>query len=332
MRQAGGFPQQAARTAGPVREFGAGMSVYNPRLMQALSPRLRQAALLLLVAALYVALVQWLCGWPKLLAAALQLSPWLLLGFLGLMILSYGLRALRLYGSCEAIPRGHFTGSLRLLWLHNAANLLMPARLGELSLPWLLRQRFGTSWTQGGSVLIWLRVLDLHCVAALTLAALMHLLPKQLAALALLGGIGLALLPFGLFVLRARLAQIQRLQVFVAAVPERFGLLLRELLLTWLAWIAKLAAFTAVLQALSGVPAAAAMLGAVGGDASTLLPFHAPAGAGTFEAGVLLGLSALSDWNQALSAAVTLHLLLLGTALGCALISLPELQKLKKTS
>ncbi|WP_177189037.1 lysylphosphatidylglycerol synthase domain-containing protein [Solimonas aquatica] len=298
--------------------------------MQALTPALRQSLILLLVALAYIALVQWLCGWPKLLAAALQLSPLLLAGFLLLMLASYALRALRLYGSCEEIPRGHWGTSLRLLWLHNAANILMPARLGELSLPWLLRRRFGTSWTLGGSVLVWLRVLDLHCVAALTLIALMDLLPKQLATLALLGGAGLALLPFGLFLLRGRLLQIPRLHVIAASVPERLGVLLRELALTWAAWIAKLAAFTAVLQVLTGLPYAAAMLGAIGGDASTLLPFHAPAGAGTFEAGVMLGLSVLSNWNQSLAGAVTLHLLLLGTALGCALISLPELHKLQK--
>lgn len=298
--------------------------------MRPLSSRLRQTLLLLVVAALYIGLVEWLCGWSKLLAAALRLSPLLLLGFLALMVASYALRALRLYGSCEAIPRGHWGTSLRLLWLHNAANLLMPARLGELSLPWLLRARFGTTWTMGGSVLFWLRVLDLHCVAALTLVALMRLLPQQLAALALLGGVGLALLPFGLFVLRGRMLNVTRLHVFALAVPERIGLLLRELALTWLAWIAKLVAFAGVLKTLAGVPAAAALLGAIGGDASTLLPIHAPAGAGTFEAGVLLGLSALVDWNQALPAAVTLHLLLLGTALGCALTALPELHKLRK--
>jgi len=289
---------------------------------------LRQGLLLLAVVAAYIAIVEWLCGWRTLLAAAMRLSPGLLAGFLALMLASYALRALRLYGSCDAIPRGGFSASLRLLWLHNAANLLMPARLGELSLPWLLRRRFGTSWALGGSVLIWLRVLDLHCVAALTLAAMVRLLPPKLAMLALVGGLALAVLPLGLFVLRERLAAIPRLQIIAIAVPTHLPALLRELSLTWLAWIAKLSAFTAVLQTLTGLPVAAAMLGAVGGDASTLLPIHAPAGAGTFEAGVLLGLSAMADWNQALPAAVSLHLLLLGTALGCALTALPELNKL----
>ncbi|NGY04693.1 lysylphosphatidylglycerol synthase domain-containing protein [Solimonas terrae] len=289
---------------------------------------LRPTILVLVAALLYAALVQWLCGWRELLAVWTQLPAWLIPGFVAAMLLSYALRAWRLCRSADEIPRAHYIATLRLLWLHNAANLLLPARLGEFTLPWLLQRRFGISWPRGGGLLLWLRLLDLHCVAALaTLAIGLHL-DRSWAIAATLFASVLALLPIVLCVAHRRLLQFAplaarpRVADMLRAIPDDATRLGRELLLTWLAWLAKLAAFALVLQTLAAVSPASALLGAIGGDASTLLPLHAPAGAGSFEAGVLLG---LGHGVAGLGAAVTLHLLLLGTALIGALLSFPEL-------
>ncbi|WP_161628908.1 lysylphosphatidylglycerol synthase domain-containing protein [Solimonas flava] len=294
-----------------------------------LRPTRRQLVLLLLIAALYVAAVEWLCGWQRL-SEAWSALPWrLVLAFVAAMLASYALRAWRLYlGARDVLPAGSYGTTLRLLWLHNAANLLLPARLGEFTLPWMLGRRFNVAWAHGGGLLVWLRVLDLHCVAALALAALALRLRHLLGPAWLAMAVAVAVLPLAFYLLRAplaaRLAARPRWRDALRAVPQGVPALLRDLALTWLAWLLKLAVFAAVLHVLAGAPAASAVLGAIGGDASTLLPLHAPAGAGTFEAGVLVGLGdGLS--GDALRAAITLHLLLLGSALGGALLALPEL-------
>ncbi|WP_051362394.1 lysylphosphatidylglycerol synthase domain-containing protein [Solimonas soli] len=292
-------------------------------------PTRRPLVFLLPIAAAYGAAVEWLCGWRQLFAAWSALSWQLLLAFVAAMLASYALRAWRLYlGAREALPAAAYASTLRLLWLHNAANLLLPARLGELSLPWMLGRRFKLSWAHGGGLLAWLRVLDLHCVAALALAALALRLRHRLGPAWLTMAVSVALLPLAFHLLRAPLAARLRAQPrwgeALAAIPAGVPALLRDLALTWLAWLLKLAVFAAVLQALAGAAPAAALLGAIGGDASTLLPLHAPAGAGTFEAGVLAGLGDGVS-GSALAAAVTLHLLLLGSALGGALLALPEI-------
>lgn len=295
-------------------------------------PERRKLALLLPVAAAYVAAVEWLCGWQRLSEAWMSLSGPLLPAFVAAMLASYALRARRLQlGAGGLIPAGGYAATLRLLWLHNAANLLLPARLGELSLPWLLGRRFRIAWARGGGLLVWLRLLDLHCVAALALAALAARLPERLAPPSLAIAALVALLPLAVYRLRAplaaRLAARPRWGEALRAVPQDARALLRDLALTWLAWLIKLAAFAAVLHAFAHAPAARALLGAIGGEASTLLPLHAPAGAGTFEAGVLIGLGEGAA-RDALAAAVTLHLLLLGSALGGALLALSELPAL----
>lgn len=297
----------------------------------------RQRALLLtlLTAVIYVVAVEWLCGWRPLAHAWTQLPVWLILTFLAAMLLSWLIRARRLYDSSDGIPRNGFLATLRLLWLHNAINLLLPARLGEASLPWLLQRRFGLPWRQGSGVLLWLRVLDLHCVATLAIIALAQRLSSPVAlAASIIAAVIAALLPFACIASRRwllRLADSRHPQWRMAplAIPARPAILLRELALSWLAWIVKLAAFTLVLHDIAAPTFSSAMLGAIGGDASTLLPVHAPGGAGTFEAGVLIGLG--SDMaGDALPAAITLHLLLLGTALGAALLSVQELHILSR--
>jgi hypothetical protein len=89
----------------------------------------------------------------------------------------------------------------------------------------------------------------------------------------------------------------------------------------------KLLGFTLLLGQLGQLPISTAVLGAVGGELSSVLPVHGLAGAGTYEAGILVVLAPLQvAMEQALPAAVTLHLFILGaSALGLvpALLPLP---------
>nr|WP_277346337.1 lysylphosphatidylglycerol synthase domain-containing protein [Solimonas marina] len=298
-----------------------------------ISTRLRTALILLLTFAAYGAAIEWCCGWRPLLNLWVDLPSWLLASFLATSLSSWLLRALRLYTSCPDIPAGAYLVSLRLLWLHNACNLLLPARVGEAALPWLLRRRLGLAWPRATGLLLWLRLLDLHCVAVLALLALMQRDQGATAAGLIMLAMGAAAsMPLLAFIVRRRLQQadatpLSHWRQALTAVPPSSPALLRELALSWSAWTLKLAGFAIVLRTIAGTGSAVALLGAIGGDASTLLPIHAPGGAGTFEAGVVLGMSAA---GQAVAAAVTLHLLIIGTTLGTVLLSLPELPVLNR--
>ena len=81
----------------------------------------------------------------------------------------------------------------------------------------------------------------------------------------------------------------------LASLPDRPSRFLGTLFWTWVNWLVKLAALGWVLAALAPVGFAAGVLGAIGGDLTTVLPIHAPGGFGTYEAGVALLLAPLVD-------------------------------------
>ena len=60
-----------------------------------------------------------------------------------------------------------------------------------------------------------------------------------------------------------------------------------DIVLSWTAWGIKLAALAVVFAQLADLRVLDAVMGAIGGDLSTVLPVHAPGGFGTYEAGVV---------------------------------------------
>jgi uncharacterized membrane protein YbhN (UPF0104 family) len=268
-------------------------------------------------------------GGPQLL-----LAPWrqldlpiLALALCG-MLLSYAVRALRIYLAERDIPRGRYWACLRLILINNAVNLMLPARAGEASFPILMSRWFGIDAARATGTLIWLRLLDLHvlatvgagCAAAGWLGA-----DQGLSRLAWSAAAAAALSPLLLFALRrplaARLAGHSGKAASLAArvlggVPQRRRGLALDLGLSWLSWSIKLTALGWVLSRLARIPQSLGTLGAIGGDFSTVLPLHAPGGFGTYEAGVLALLAPAAAPSAALvAAAVDLHLLVLTTAL-----------------
>lgn len=284
------------------------------------------AGLALLAA--YAALVQWLLGWQAL-AASLLAAGWaplmlVLAGQLG----SYALRALRIRAAEPSVPRDDLPGLLRLFTLYNLSNWLLPARLGEASLPLLLQRRYGLPLARGGGLLLWLRLLDLHVIAVLAGAVLLGLDGHW-------RGLGVVLLPAGLALpwlslhgLSRLSARWPKLAALSAVLPSQLPTAAVDLALAWAAWTWKLACLGAALALLAGLSYPAAILGALGGDISAVLPLHAPLGAGSYEAGVLL---ALAPWQPglkpALAAAIHLHALLLSAALLLGTLSLPALRR-----
>ncbi|HEU0196110.1 MAG TPA: lysylphosphatidylglycerol synthase domain-containing protein [Nevskiaceae bacterium] len=276
----------------------------------------------------FIAAVQYYWGWGRLFAPWRNLAPDVI-GFAVLgMLLSYLVRATRVYLAETDIPRGQLGQSLRLILITNVFNLLLPMRSGEASFPILMHRWFGTDVRHATGTLIWLRVLDLHVIAAVGVVC---------AAAGWLGHDSLAAdwapVIAALCVAAPIVAYLTRRRILAWLAPRADGLsrtlvkaaeslprspagLLRDLLLTWLGWGIKLTALGYILARLAHLSFTLGVLGGIGGDLSTVLPIHAPGGFGTYEAGVLILLApGRAPTAQMFAAAVDLHLLVLTTAL-----------------
>jgi len=80
--------------------------------------------------------------------------------------------------------------------------------------------------------------------------------------------------------------------------------------------------FAWIIQQFAAINFGQSLLGAIGGELTAVLPVHGMAGAGTYEAGVVAALAPTDIGHQeALKAAVNLHLFLLSCTLLSGLLS-----------
>jgi uncharacterized membrane protein YbhN (UPF0104 family) len=266
-------------------------------------------------------LVEHAVGWAEL------LRPWLALNVVELIVAttlgfaSYWLRAIRLHDYFREETRGRITLALRLMLLHNLLNNLLPMRTGELSFPLLMRRYFQVSLGRSVAALIWFRLLDLHTIVLIALVALaIETLPPLLGTAA----IGLFLiLPWLLYRLREPawsatvrylpIAWSERLAPALEGLPTRGVDFARSWAWTLANWGVKLAAFGWILGFFGDLDWGPALLGAVAGELTSVLPVHGVAGAGTYEAGIVAALIPFGiAATDALVAAVNLHLFMLG--------------------
>lgn len=272
-----------------------------------------------------LAVVHVAIGWERLLSPWISIPPTSLLLAAVLTLASYVARTLRLYDYFLPATKGGFGACLKLTLFHNLLNNLLPMRSGESSFPVLMRRYFLMPLPQSIAALLWFRIMDLHALIAIGLAALGHrwLQPWQVVCLSILW-LSLAWVLFrlqqtsALTALGNRLSPRWRLRVTQAnaGLPQTHGAFLRAWAWTLANWIVKLGIFAWILQLFAPMPAAAALIGAIGGDLTTVLPFHGVAGAGTYEAGVVSALVPFGvTGSGALMAAVNLHLFVLGLSL-----------------
>lgn len=282
-----------------------------------------------LVLGLLIAWVEHSVGWGRLLAPWASLSASQLLGLVALSTLSYGLRAVRIYDYFLPLTRGRFLSTLRLSLLHNLANNLLPMRSGEVVFPLLLRRYFGQRLLHGTFALVVIRLLDVHFLGLVAIAALYARAGGALWLVIAVLWLGVLPLAF------ARRAQVlgwvragkgrweDLLAQAIAELPERPTTIARLYLWTALSWIAKVLAFAAVLRHFAPMQIWQALAGIIGAELSSILPVHGIAGTGSYEAaavGVLVPLGI--DPTLALAGAVNLHLFLLGVTALLGLIGL----------
>jgi len=283
-------------------------------------------ALSLLVLLVFGWAVQHYWGWQKLFAPWASVPIALVTLVAVAQLGSYSVRAYRVYYAEPAIPRGRWHDCLKLILLNNVINLLLPARTGEASFPVLLNRWFGVNPAKGAGTLLWLRLLDLGVLAVLALAVLgpsaIPGLPPLLLAVLCLAGVAAPLLALPVQARAGRLLAGHDGKVaglvrkLLDGVPAKPSHVFVDIGLSWTAWSLKLAALAVVFAQLADLRLPDALMGAIGGDLSTVLPVHAPGGFGTYEAGVLALVALVTDAGPALlAAAVNLHLLVLGVAL-----------------
>jgi hypothetical protein len=282
---------------------------------------------------LYAAFIQWVWGWQSV------ISLWTSAGWSSaliamlLLLSTYVLRTWRIYDYFPTETGGRFGILLRLVQVHNLLNIMLPFRTGEASFPLLMKREFGLSVARGTAALFVMRLFDLHALLA---AAGFGVALQETTGWTWALWFAFLILPALAFVLRRHVlrlaerllpAKAQKLLDEVeAGLPwdgKAFG---RAWGATLVNWFTKIAVLAWVLGLLGHLPLGASFGGALGGELSSVLPVHAPAGVGTYPAGITAGAVAFGadtakPMLEALGqAAVNTHLLvivssLVGTAL-----------------
>lgn len=253
------------------------------------------------------------------LAALALLTPWRLLAgraaavpwpyWIGAslgMAATYALRAGRLgvewRGKLRELGLG-YRECLQITLLHNAAINLLPMRSGEASYAFLLHRRWGVGLGEAAASLLWLRLQDAMVLGVLGLAILVPAPPAWRIAFAL-AAIGAAATALPALVRRVHVqARLARARAHAAGRRRRLWHLAARIAGAFRAsrggwrawgfavsnWVLKLGIVGALLAPLAGLPYARAFAGALGGELAAVLPLQAPAGVGTYEAGVAAG-------------------------------------------
>ena len=269
-----------------------------------------------------IALVESSFGWQSVLASWQSIPPRALALAVGLMLVSYLLRAMRFYDFFYQYCHGQLALLTRITVLHNFFNNLLPMRSGETAFPLLMKQHFGLPYRHSAPALLWLRLLDLYALLVLAAISLQSLLPISTEVRWLVSA-ALLLAPLIVLPLQNWLEGFldnhpagwsAKAAELMHALPKSPWPFMRALFWTLINWALKLAVYAWLLQQFLPMPFSQSWVGATTGELSSVLPINGLAGAGTYEAGIVAGLLPWGvDKAESLAAAVNLHLFVLGS-------------------
>ena len=266
--------------------------------------------------AVIIGVEQWL-GWESILLDWQQVSLGSILILTLLTLLSYLLRAERVYRYFGQQQEHHRSSYIRISFIHNALNNFLPMRLGEAAFPLLMKREFKESMLTTSAGLIWIRLMDLHLLLLLGAVAFIGFYPT-------LGAIsvsGLVIIPsiflLGMVDLKSVLPKklVTKVDHYRHLLPESRTLLINTYLITAQIWLIKLAALAVLLMAFLDIDYYGATLAVIAGDLSSVLPIHGLAGSGTYEAALVGALYPLGiSLEAATKAAINVHIYLLGVS------------------
>jgi len=232
---------------------------------------------------------------------------------------SFLFRAFRFKGEWNAHGKISLWDSLSLTFLHNAAVILVPFRVGELGYPVLVQKLLNVSLQQCIRSLLWLRFQDGIVLLSLAFLLLPFLSTElRIAGLSVVVILCLATQKWWLRLLRSRHFLIRQVRAFLHQRSSPWGWF-------WSAanWIVKLLVVSMMLSNLTGLDTLQTLRGALAGELSALLPLTGPAGLGTYEAGVWAGLGLTWQEMKGLMGSVLLtHLFFLCISLLGAVVAL----------
>jgi hypothetical protein len=308
------------------------------------------AAGVLLLAAL-VAFTPW-----RLLAERASTVPWpfwiaAILGMSGTYALRAGRLSVEWAAKLEELGLG-FRECLQITLLHNAAINVLPMRSGEASYAFLLHKRWGVGLGDAAASLLWLRLQDMMVLGVLGIALLVPApLPWRIGFAAAATLAAATLLPALVRHVHVH-ARWQRARAHASRVAPRrrkawhlvakvagafraarggaaaWGFAIAN-------WVLKLGIVGLLLASLAGLPPSPAFRAALGGELAAVIPLQAPAGVGTYEAGVALGaqvrygeegavepatVANADNGRLIFGAALAVHALMVVVALGTALV------------
>lgn len=289
----------------------------------------RVTLLTVAVIALYAAFIQWIWGWAPILAGWQTVGLPTILVALALLVGTYVIRTHRMRDYFPRETSGQFLRLFRVTQVHNLLNIMLPFRAGETSFPLLMRSEFGVPIAHGTAALLVLRLLDLHALlAAAGLGLVAGSSRPYLAAVvwALFLLLPLLLFPFKRPLMRTVKGRVSGKLARIAeeiddGLPADIVAFIRAWLLTVLNWGVKVLVLAWVLGLMGVLPVAAMFGGALGGELSSVLPVHAPAGVGTYPAGITAGAAAFGAGRDAATldvlakASINAHLLIVVSAL-----------------
>ncbi|WP_022953705.1 lysylphosphatidylglycerol synthase transmembrane domain-containing protein [Leucothrix mucor] len=277
----------------------------------------------LLVLVAFILGVQWFWGWGEILRPWTQLSwPAILLAAC-LIIVSYQLRTLRIYDYFLQDIRGRWWLCVKLVLIHNILNNIMPMRSGEVSFPLLMKRYFAIDYSRSLPALLWFRLLDLHTILAL---GMLSLVPDGfsiwLSALVLIGWLAM---PVAVYILRnfllGKLGNSEDEKGWkrlakkgLSGLPDSHWRFISCWALTWMNWVLKLLVLVWILGQFIALDFMSRLSGAIAGELTSVLPFHAPGGVGTYEVGIAAALLPHTTAELATPAAINLHLFILSVS------------------
>jgi hypothetical protein len=287
------------------------------------------------IIALYAGFIQWVWGWASVISLWSEAGWFYAAAAMLLLLATYVLRTWRIYDYFPGETKGHFGTLLRLVQVHNLLNIMLPFRTGEASFPLLMKREFDLPLARSTSALLVMRLFDLHALLA---AAGTGLALQHGHALGWMLWLLFLILPGVSFALRSQMFRFARkllpvkaeklLAEVQAGLPVNASAFARAWGVTLVNWFVKIAVLAWVLNLLGGLSLAAGFGGALGGELSSVLPVHAPAGVGTYPAGITAGAIAFGAEASGLPleelgrAAVNTHLLVIVSSLAGTALSL----------
>jgi len=221
---------------------------------------------------------------------------------------SWLLRGLRTWLLFEQLP---LMEALGMSFVHNTANNLAPMRLGELALPMLARWLGNVEFSVGLTSLLWIRLLDLISLIGISVCIVFlptvgTIMLALLAALVFLTPLLIAIIiPKTQHIRLPQILEQARAQLIYEA--QNGKRLHRMWRLTILAWLSKIMGMGVLLATLSGIPMTDVITTILGAELSSILPIHGLAGAGSYEAGGIIG-STLMGLSPVLALEMTIQL------------------------